>query len=396
MTTSSHAAQRTDYDMIVVGAGLASALLVLRLGQLPEPPDVLVVEAAPQSFGDKTWSLQQTDITPADRTWLESAFVALWPRQSVRFRDLSRELPTGYASINSASLRNAVGALPGVTVRTGAPVAELAPDAITLESGESLTAPCVIDARGHDRDAAMALAYQKFVGRTIETETPHGVEVPVIMDASVPQIDGYRFVYLLPFSDTRILIEDTRYSDTGDLDDIGIDACIDAYAAERGWRIRQTVHRETGVLPITLAFDRRRFWAGAGEVPRLGMRAALFHSTTGYSLPDAVRTANLVAEAWPVDSRTLAPMIRKHAARRAPVQAFYRFLNRMLFKAAPPERRHLVMQKFYTLPNETIERFYAGRTSLRDIARILSGRPPVPIHRALRCIAEPRIRRSAR
>ena len=75
-----------------------------------------------------------------------------------------------------------------------------------------------------------------------------------------------------------------------------------------------------------------------------------------------------------------------HARAREPQQAFYRFLNRMLFRAARPERRHLVMQKFYRLPQPAIERFYAGRTSLRDMARILSGKPPVPILSALRAI----------
>jgi len=194
----------------------------------------------------------------------------------------------------------------------------------------------------------------------------------------------------------RLLIEDTRYSDFVDLDEASIDATIVAYAKEHGWEITDVVHREAGVLPITLAFDRKGFWGKSGPVPRLGMRAGLFHATTGYSLPDAVRAANLVAEAWPVDSAALAEIIRRHAKSRAPVQAFYRFLNRMLFLAAPPEKRHLVMQKFYTLPQATIERFYAGRTTFRDMTLILSGRPPVPIHKAIPCILEPSPRRLAR
>ncbi len=383
-------------DLIVVGGGLSSAILALRMARLPAPPRVLILEAGGVAFGDKTWSLQATDINGADFAWLSPAFMAQWPRQSVRFKDLERQLDTGYASLNSASLRGAVAQAPGAEVRTGAEVTDVAPDGVTLADGQRLTSACVIDARGHGPDPAMTLAYQKFVGWTIETAQPHGVDAPVIMDATVPQIDGFRFVYLLPFSDRRLLVEDTRYSDFETLDEGAIDATIQAYVDAKGWTDCRVVHRETGVLPITLAFNRRRFWAGSGDVPRLGMRAALFHSTTGYSVPDAVRAANLVAGAWPIDSAALGKRIRAHARRRAPVQAFYRFLNRMLFRAAPPERRHLVMQKFYTMPRDTIERFYAGRTSLRDITRILSGQPPVPIHRAIPCILEPRFRRAAR
>ena len=36
-----------------------------------------------------------------------------------------------------------------------------------------------------------------------------------------------------------------------------------------------------------------------------------------------------------------------------------------------------------------MSRFYAGRSTLYDKARVLTGKPPVPIFRALRCLREP-------
>ena len=67
-------------------------------------------------------------------------------------------------------------------------------------------------------------------------------------------------------------------------------------------------------------------------------------------------------------------------------QGYWRFLNRMLFMAAEPERRHIVMQRFYGLKQPLIERFYAGRSTLADRVRILTGKPPVAITAALRCL----------
>ena len=61
-------------------------------------------------------------------------------------------------------------------------------------------------------------------------------------------------------------------------------------------------------------------------------------------------------------------------------------LNRMLFIAASPQERVTVLQRFYRLPRPLIERFYAGRTSLPDQMRILVGKPPVSIARALRSL----------
>jgi len=58
-------------------------------------------------------------------------------------------------------------------------------------------------------------------------------------------------------------------------------------------------------------------------------------------------------------------------------------LNRMLFHAAKPHERYKVLQRFYRLPPGLIGRFYAGESNVFDKLRILTGRPPIPIPRAL-------------
>ena len=55
----------------------------------------------------------------------------------------------------------------------------------------------------------------------------------------------------------------------------------------------------------------------------------------------------------------------------------------MLFAAAPPGARWRVLERFYRLPEPLVERFYAGRSTLADRARLLIGRPPVPLGAAL-------------
>ena len=41
-----------------------------------------------------------------------------------------------------------------------------------------------------------------------------------------------------------------------------------------------------------------------------------------------------------------------------------------------------------SLPQGLVERFYAARLTLADKARILMGKPPVPIRSALSCLTE--------
>jgi lycopene beta-cyclase len=198
---------------------------------------------------------------------------------------------------------------------------------------------------------------------------------------------------VLPFSPTRLLIEDTRYADRDDLDEATLNRDIATYARAQGWTIGRVLRSERGVLPIALAYDAEAFWAERPhDVAQAGMRAGLFHPTTGYSLPEAARTANLIARHWPVDTRTLAGLIRTYAIARGRGQGFYRLLNRMLFRAARPDERALVLQRFYRLPEPLIERFYAGNTTLADAARILVGKPPVSVRRALGCVFEGQVR----
>lgn len=377
------------WPLIIVGGGLAAALVAQRLSVLGRPPAILVLEAQDRAFGAHTWSFNRSDVTAADYEWLAPFIVRHWPGQSVRFRDYRRELSLGYASLSSVSVAQGLAQRANVSIRTNADVSAIFPGEVRLADGAAFTADCVIDARGFEANPALVLGYQKFLGLEVETEKPHGLTNPIIMDAAVEQIDGYRFIYVLPFSATTLLIEDTRYSDRYELDTQALARDISAYAQTQGWLVAKVTRSEQGALPIAIAYDAESFWSGKPPaIPQVGMRAALFHPTTGYSLLEAVKVANLIADSWPVESAELARLIRNHAIKRSRQHAFYRLLNRMLFRAAVPAQRHLVLQRFYTLSQPLIERFYASRTTWADKLRILTGKPPVSFWRALQCLSE--------
>jgi lycopene beta-cyclase len=232
-------------------------------------------------------------------------------------------------------------------------------------------------------------------GQELLLAAPHGLSGPVIMDATVAQDDGYRFVYVLPLAADRLLVEDTYYTDGGALDDAALRGRIARYAEAKGWRVRSVLREESGVLPIVLSGDIRSFWDEAPGVPRSGMAAALFHPTTGYSLPDAVRLAELVATLRDLSAPALHAAIRAHSVKVWRERRFYRLLNRMLFLAGRPEDRYKVMRRFYGLPEPLIRRFYAGRTTAADKVRILSGKPPVPILEAFKALAAGNLHRRA-
>ena len=113
------------------------------------------------------------------------------------------------------------------------------------------------------------------------------------MDATVEQLDGYRFVYQLPLSPTDLLIEDTYYSGSPVLDDDALCSRIDGIAWQVGGS-HEVVAEERGVLPVVLSGEVASLWRGE-PVPRIGVRGGFFHPTTSYSLPDAVANAVLLS-----------------------------------------------------------------------------------------------------
>ncbi len=377
-----------DHDLILVGGGLASSLIAWRLAIDRPELRVTVVERDGRLGGKHTWSFFDGDVSTGDREWLAPATPHRWTGgYEIYFPGLSRSMKTPYNSMTSDRLHEAVAPLLGDRLIAGEAVA-VSPDGVTLADQRVLSAGGVIDARGPAPTPHLTLGWQLFLGRTVRLTQPHGLTRPTIMDATVAQGDAYRFVYLLPFDEHTVLVEDTYYVDGSRLDRETLNRRIDEYIRSRGWTVEAVVDEEEGVLPIALDGDIDAFWAEGPSVARAGLAAALFHPTTGYSLLDAVATARLIASADDLSSAGLRTLMETRSKQVWAERAFYRLLDRMLFRAAEPRNRWRVMRRFYGLSEPLVRRFYAGRSTALDKARILTGKPPVPIHRALRQLRE--------
>ncbi|UZK65517.1 lycopene beta-cyclase CrtY [Sphingomonas sp. M1-B02] len=376
-------------DVAIVGGGLAGGLIALALAGQRPGCDIRLIDGGPSIGGNHLWSFFASDVAPADR-WLVAPLITHgWTRYDIAFPAHARTLKAAYYSIESSRFDAVVrAALPEASVMLGRQVVELSPTTVVLADGARIEAKGVIDCRGPADLNALELGWQKFYGRELELAEPHGADRPVVMDATVAQHDGYRFVYCLPFAATRMFVEDTYYSDGPELDSAVLGTRIDAYVAARGWQVEQIVRQEGGVLPVVLSGDFEAYWRSGGVgVAKAGMRAGLFHSLTSYSLPDAVRTAALIAKSGLVEGAQLHDLLHGHARAGWRRGRYYRMLTKMLFKAAEPEQRYKVLERFYRLDAGLIGRFYAGQSSMYDKARILTGKPPVPVGRAIRAIA---------
>lgn len=372
-------------DIAIVGGGLAGGLAALALAARRPDLDVRLIDAGPVG-GNHIWSWFDSDIAD-EHCWILAPLAHHhWDSYDVAFPRHRRTLNTGYNSTSGTALAAAVAsALPEGRVMT-AEAAALSPARVTLADQRSVAARHVIDARGAGNLAMIDCGWQKFLGQRLTVAGGHGLTRPVVMDATVDQLGGYRFVYCLPFDADTVFVEDTYYADTRDFDAAMLRQRIADYAAARGWRLTAVGGEESGALPVVMGGDFDALWPAEDDLARIGVRAGAFQATTGYSFPDAVRFAALMVDH--IDAPDLAQRLRAAAAAGWRRQRFYRLLDSMLFRAAEPGERYRVLERFYTLAPGLVERFYAGQSTYADKLRILSGKPPVPLGRAVRAIKD--------
>ena len=378
------APDKDSCDIAIVGGGLAGGLAALALARRRPDLDVRLIEPGPIG-GNHIWSFFDADIAASDRWLVEPLIRHRWDGYDVAFPDFDRRLPMAYNSITGEALAEAVSAVLPTDRRIVRAAILLAPQSVTFDDGSRIEARHVLDARGIGDLAGIKCGWQTFVGQALRVEGGHGLAQPVVMDATVEQLGGYRFVYCLPFDAETVFVEDTYYSNEAALDVAAVRGRIAAYAASRGWGVAGVEREETGALPVVMAGDFAAIWPVLDGVARIGVRAGRFHATTGYSLPDAVRTAATLPAL--VDRADLSALLRAQAATSWRRQRFYRMLGAMLFRAAEPGERYRIFQRFYRLSPGLIARFYAGAPSARDKLRILAGKPPVPVGRAVSALA---------
>ena len=382
-------------NMVILGAGLSGLLTAWRCLELNPKLKITLIDANSEIGGDHTWSFNLNDIDTELQKWVRPFIAHQWDAYDVKFPTRQRTLNITYCTGNSETLKSCVRPLIDsgrLSLKLNSRVQDIGEDIVFLEGGEEIQSALILDARGFEPNPERYLGYQKFVGHVIRTEQPHGVERPIIMDATVPQLGGYRFVYCLPYSDTELLVEDTYYTDGADMKSQEVDARIRDYIeSQLNITSYEVARRETGILPITIAIKPDVY-----APMSIGIRGGYYHAVTGYSFPDAAKVADklahqilsLVNGGQKITNRNLQLAMQNMQREHYSAERFFRLLNRMLFRAAKPQERYMVLQRFYGLGEGLIERFYAGDLTWRDKVRILIGKPPVPVFKALQNLSE--------
>lgn len=349
----------------ILGGGLWGGLLAHALQKYHPATEFELIEKQATLGGNHTWSFHLNDLSEEEFELIAPFIVKSWNSYDVKFPAFEKTVPLSYASISSEQFHRYL-------------IREIPERKIRLQTHLSLTdagqyTEMLVDAKG----AAVTgpKGYQKFMGLEIETETPHGLMRPLLMDAAIDQIDGFRFLYYLPFSDTKLLIEDTRYSSTSFLDHFRTRAQLEEVIRRKNWQVKRIIREEYGALPIPFYFDSH----GGTEIISL---QGIFHDTTGYSLPDACRLIMRLMKTE-VTKESWKKCIHQYRLERKKDREFFCLLNRLMFFASDEKDRYKTLEYFYRSKKGLISRFYSGKMTGLDRISFFLGKPPVPVARAL-------------
>jgi lycopene beta-cyclase len=378
-----------EYDYLIVGGGASGLSLAYHLAQEPRLADkrVLLVEPDAAKADDRTWRYWATG---------ETLFAAVeshrWEQLLIRtpgFEQVARLSPYRYRMVRAGDfyrfVEAALAARPQQFERLTGSVATLAENAAgtgavaTLTDGRQVAARYVFDSRLPKlvRDPTRyRYLEQHFLGWEIETdEDEFDPQTMQFMDFRVAQRQQARFVYALPFSHRRALVEFTVFSEKV-LPKAEYETELRAYMANylhgRPYRI---LAEEGGSIPMT---DHPLPARLSAHILHVGTRAGRSKPSTGYTFARVQRhSARLVA--------ALASTGHPPADATGDKWQFRLFDTLLLdiMQRQGESTRDIFRQLFERNPVQRIFRFLDEQTSWRENLQIMNSVSAGPFLRSI-------------
>lgn len=372
------------YGFVILGAGCAGLSLCYYLLQRGVTEPILLLDHKATFDDDRTWCFWDVEDTPFSHLAIEnwrSWSVTADNRTITQTSESHPYLCLAAGDFHEYVLKR-ISAHPNVTLRLGESAEgyeERGGRALVRTSGNSYAARVVLDGRGlapgspafGELRGSSCWVPQQFLGMRLRTTRPvFDPEVCTLMDFSVSQSQGLRFMYTLPFGEREALVENVYLADV-DVSAKEHRAEISAYLLDR-YGISPHEYRvdgeERGYIPMTdYHFPRR-----TGEHSySIGMLGGETRPSTGYTFLRIQRYCRALAE-------TLAgggePPHRVDSRRFETLDAiFLRFMRRH------PERcPDIYARMFGRVPPDALVRFLTERSTPMEDLRLILALPKTP------------------
>ncbi len=373
-------AEKNEYQFIITGAGLAGLSFVHHLLK-DEYFDgkVLLIDSSLKNKNDRTWSFWSSEgpefKCAESRYWDSLGFAC---HDFIRFDKIE---PYRYYSIRGIDFYNEIFAEIGRSDRVefrNESVLSISPEEhsclVKTDKG-SYKSDFLIDSTNRPEidKSKYYFNHQNFIGWEIETESSHFDESKaILMDFRVEQKNASSFVYFLPESPTKALVEYTQFTSVSKIEK-------DVYRKELKKYIHEVLgikefflrEEETGSIPMcNFPFDSRPNY----RIFRLGTAGGDTKASTGYTFNNVQKhVRNILAE------------LKGDRILFSDKQRF-KFYDDLLLKiiSENPERVESIMSElFKSQPIDRVLKFLDEDTNLLEEALIFQKLPWLPFLQAL-------------
>jgi lycopene beta-cyclase len=284
----------TDYDYIIAGAGCAGLSLLMRMLQAPslQQKRILLVDKSPKNLNDRTWCFWEDEpgiFEPlVKHRWNKVDFFSNYFSATLTLS------PYQYKMIEGLDLYtycfNVIQQYVNVKVLHGnvSTIETKGDKASIVVDGNSYTAQYVFSSILQNKaflyepslHSNVKGMLQHFKGWIIETAAAvFNPAVATFMDFRVSQQHGTTFMYVMPLSPNKALVEYTLFTPAL-LPQDAYNAALQQYISQTiGCNDYQIVHEEFGIIPMTAY----RFPTHDGNIIYIGTAGGQVKASSGYA-----------------------------------------------------------------------------------------------------------------
>ena len=376
-------------NIAILGGGLAGLALAAELSA-PEFAhlSIIVIEPRDDYIRDKTWSYWRQNVHD-----FSAHETATWP--AWRVQDASKSVTIEsekaenyvYASIASDAFYKAalakIGACSHIELLQNERVQSIRMEfgraIVTLKSAKNMVInQFIFDARPAEKNSKPHL-YQHFLGLEVVADTAvFDTNCVDLMDFQASH-HGVHFMYVLPYSATRALIESTwictHVDHTNHLDlanRVGYAQELNDYLLKR-WPNAQfnIIYTESASLPL-IAHKARKQWLGQTQLIPIGTPAGTARAATGYAfletLQDAKRLAKLINTNQPLTT------FKRNKIDACMDVLFLSFLHKNAVQGS-----RMFVQLFNSCAPASLIRFLTGQANWTDRLAVIRAMPATPM-----------------
>ncbi len=371
-----------DFDLLILGGGCAGLSLSAALAVHGERcPRTLVIESRTEYTNDRTWCYWNDPGTPEpypiQQRWHRMRLVHGEQRVSLDCGSTSYQMLAAqdfYAAAQATIARQPKIELRRGTSVVGEPKRHAGAWRLRTSAGD-VTARSVVDTRPSLRpQRGGAVLWQSFHGQEIECSSkvfdPSTLD---LMNFLEPDPRHVAFVYVLPITPTRALIEVTFFG-AAPLERRELVGQLEAAIAERVGTAAFTVLRsEHGILPMGLNTPPRPAHPSSVQV---GVMAGAARSSTGYAFQRIQKWAGECASALVSHGRPTA-----HRPDPWPLRCMDRIFLEVL-RADPRRGGALLFSLFSRADPLRLIRFLSVNAGVSDSLHVVAAMPVSPFVRA--------------